>query len=80
MILDVAERGSSTSNLNLQHAVDIAQQRSRRGTVTHELRNTTKFNVQPYDHEILLALADYSLWTVQRVYEKETKSSSGFLN
>ena len=41
LILDVAERGSSTSNLNLQHAVDIAQQRSRRGTVTHELRNTT---------------------------------------
>ena len=57
LILDVAERGSSTSNLNLQHAVDIAQQRSRRGTVTHELRNTTKFNVQPYDHEILLALS-----------------------
>lgn len=79
LILDVAERGSSTSNLNLQHAVDIAQQRSRRGTVTHELRNTTKFNVQPYDHEILLALADYSLWTVQRVYEKGDEKFFGLL-
>lgn len=79
LILDVAERGSSTSNLNLQHAVDIAQQRSRRGTATRELENTIKFNVQPYDHELLLALADYSLWTVQRVYEKGDEKFFGLL-
>ena len=80
LILDVAERGSSTSNLNLQHAVDIAQQRSRRGTVTHELRNTTKFNVQPYDHEILLALATTVYGRSSECTRRETKSSSGFLN
>ena len=69
------ERGSSTSNLNLQHAV-TSRNSAAVAMVTHELRNTTKFNVQPYDHEIL-AGADYSLWTVQRVYEKGDESSSG---
>lgn len=69
LVMDIAERGSSTSNMNLQHAVDIARARSRRGA-TAELNNDIKFNVQPYDHELLLSLTDYCLWTVQRVFEK----------
>lgn len=70
LILDVVERGSSTSNMNLQRAVDFAKSR-RKNNSSKPLTNTFKFNVQPYDHEPLLALADYSLWTVQRAYEKQ---------
>ncbi|NMM94700.1 hypothetical protein [Bifidobacterium oedipodis] len=70
LILDIAERGSSTSNMNLQHAVDVARERSRRGTLTKEMNNKVKFNVQPYDHELLLSLTDYCLWSAQRVFEK----------
>lgn len=70
LVLDVAERGSSTSNMNLQHAVDVARERSRRGTRTKEMTNAVRFNVQPYDHELLLSLTDYCLWCVQRVFEK----------
>lgn len=79
LILDVRARQQHVEPQPSACSVDIAQQRSRRGTVTHELRNTTKFNVQPYDHEILLALADYSLWTVQRVYEKGDEKFFGLL-
>lgn len=79
LIVDVAERGSSTSNLNLQNAVSLAHTRSLRGSRTRELRNRIKFNVQPYDHELLLALADYSLWTVQRVYERGDGKYLGLL-
>ena len=70
LILDIAERGSSTSNMNLQHAVDTARERSRRGTRTREMTNDVRFNVQPDDHELLLAVTDYCLWCVQRVYER----------
>lgn len=80
LIVDVAERGSSTSNVNLQEAVTLAHTRSLRGSRTKELKNDIKFNVQPYDHELLLALADYSLWTVQRVYEKGDDKYLGLLD
>lgn len=80
LIVDVAERGSSTSNVNLQEAVTLAHTRSLRGSRTKELTNDIKFNVQPYDHELLLALADYSLWTVQRVYEKGDDKYLGLLD
>lgn len=70
LIMNVAVRGSATSNKNLQDAVRLAHARSLRGSSTIELRNTITFNVQPYDRELLLSLADYSLWTVQRVYER----------
>jgi hypothetical protein len=70
LVVDVAERGSSTSNVNLQHALEIAHKRSLKSNHTGELTDGIRFNVQPYDEDPLLALADYGLWAVQRVYER----------
>lgn len=70
LIIDVAERGSSTSNRNLQHAVEMARELSLRGKRTKPLEHGFKFNVQPYDEEPLLALPDYGLWAVQRLFER----------
>lgn len=70
LILDIAGRGNSTSNSNLEQAVRIAQKRSVRGKIPRVLDNQIRFNVQPFDHELLLSITDYCLWTVQRVYER----------
>lgn len=70
LILNIADRGNSTSNTNLQNAVDIARGGASHGSGTKQLASDIRFNVQNYDREPLLALIDYCLWTVQRVYEK----------
>lgn len=70
LILDVAGRGNTTANVNLQEAVNIARMRNARNEKTPPLSNPIFFNVQPYSKEPLLALTDYVLWAVQRVYEK----------
>lgn len=69
LVINIAERGSSTANVNLEDALRQAHSRheSRRGTTyTADI----KFNVQKYSSEPLLAIVDYALWTVQRVFEK----------
>lgn len=69
LVINIAERGSSTGNNNLENALAQAHERhtKRRGTVYEaEIR----FNVQKYSSEPILAIVDYALWTVQRVFEK----------
>jgi hypothetical protein len=70
LVVDVAERGSSTSNVNLQNALKIARERNLKSNRPGELPDGVRFNVQPYDEDPLLALSDYGLWAVQRVYER----------
>ncbi|MEK0210022.1 hypothetical protein WM015_08035 [Bifidobacterium mongoliense] len=70
LIVDVAQRGSSTSNNNLHHALEIAHSRSINNRRMRELGDGIKFNVQPYDEDPLLSLSDYGLWAVQRVFER----------
>lgn len=69
LVINIAERGSSTANVNLENALLQAHERhqNRRGT---EYTADIKFNVQKYSSEPLLAITDYALWTVQRVFEK----------
>lgn len=69
LVVNIAERGSSTGNVNLENALLQAHDRhkKRKGTdYTAEI----KFNVQKYSSDPLLAIVDYALWTVQRVFEK----------
>ena len=69
LVINIAERGSSTGNNNLEDALSQAHMRhsKRRGT---NYDADIKFNVQKYSSEPILAIVDYALWTVQRVFEK----------
>jgi hypothetical protein len=72
VVLNIAERGSSTSGINLERAIDIARKRASRSR--YHSKNSSQCsivaNVQPYSREPILSLADYTLWAVQRVLEK----------
>lgn len=65
-ILNIAQRGSSTRNENLQLA--LAKYKKRLLNSGNEI--TIEFNVQDQIHEPLLNIADYLSWAVQRLYEK----------
>ncbi|RIY23238.1 hypothetical protein CJI55_02965 [Gardnerella vaginalis] len=71
LVLNVAGRGSTTSNVNLKHSIEIAQERTKNSTNNLPNINASniKFNTQPYSNEPLLAITDYALWAVQRVFE-----------
>ena len=73
IVLNIAERGSSTSQVNLELAIEKTKHRARNSH--HKLSEKIDLceivaNVQPYNKEPILSLADYSLWAVQRVFEK----------
>lgn len=70
LVINVAERGSSTRIHNLEHALSKAQDRHNKNNPGNNFAADIKFNVQPYSAEPLLAVADYGLWAVQRVFEK----------
>lgn len=73
LVLNIAERGSSTSEVNIELAIQKAKQRAK----TKQYKSKGDIdnceivaNIQPYKRDQLLSLADYSLWAVQRVFER----------
>lgn len=70
MLLNIAERGSSTALHNLETGLAKAKHHHRKKFA--EGRTVTKviFNVENYQSEPLLAVVDYLCWAVQRVFEK----------
>lgn len=72
LVLNVAQRGSSTGALNLRVALGKAKLRALRSPKHSQKPMGVKvsFNVQPFDRDPILSLADYSLWSVQRVFER----------
>lgn len=69
LILNISERGSSTSNKNLNLALNIAKQRFTQNN-NKEIKTNIGFNILNHTIEPLLNIADYFCWTVQRVFEK----------
>jgi len=70
LILNIAERGSSTAINNLEGGLTRAKERF---IAKHpEKKNITKvsFNVQKYINDPLLRIPDYLCWAVQRIYER----------
>jgi hypothetical protein len=70
LILNIAQRGSSTRNSNLVLALEKA---SGRYVYHHpDKRISTKivFNIQNPVKEPLLCIADYCCWAIQRVFER----------
>lgn len=71
LVLNIAERDKTTSNANLQTALDGAEERYRNNPRnTRPLQKNVVFNVQKPTGEPLLAVVDYALWAVQRVFTR----------
>lgn len=70
LVLNVAERGKSTSNANLMKSLKIATSRYLKKPNSKPPRCKMAFNIQTPTREPLLNLADYCCWAVQRVFER----------
>ena len=70
LVLNIAERGSSTRARVLDHALASASGRAGKRWGADDLKAEVVFNVQTPLCEPLLAVPDYLGWSVQRVFEK----------
>ena len=70
LVLNIAERGNSTKNTNLELALNKAVERHGKKHDTDGITSTVVFNVQNHHTEPLLNVADYLCWAVQRVFER----------
>lgn len=81
LVLNIADRGSPTRIQNLESSLSKARLRYLKRRPNGEYKASVVFNVQPYNREPLLAIADYSLWAVQRIFERgETRFYDTILN
>jgi len=70
LVLNIAARGTSTSNTNLQRGLELARTRYAKKHFAEPDAKDFVFNVQNPTTEPLLNVADYFCWAVQRVFEK----------
>jgi hypothetical protein len=70
VVLNIAERGASTRNANLQLALTKGVERFEKKGSVDEISSFVVFNVQNHRTEPLLNIADYLCWSVQRVFER----------
>ena len=70
IVLNIAGRGESTRNSNLQLALKKATDRFLKTRDESEIASQVVFNVQNHTTEPLLNVADYFCWAVQRVFER----------
>jgi hypothetical protein len=70
LVLNVAERGSSTRERVLTEALKLATERAAKKWGGDNLKARAVFNVQNPRTEPLLTVSDYLCWAVQRVFEQ----------
>ena len=70
IVLNIAERGSSTRAKVLDDALAKASGRAGKHWGSDDLKGEVVFNVQTPVREPLLAVPDYLGWAVQRIFEK----------
>jgi hypothetical protein len=70
LVLNVAERGSSTREKVLTEALQLAKERAAKKWGEENVCTRAVFNVQNPRTEPLLTVSDYLCWAVQRVFEK----------
>ena len=70
MVLNIASRGKSTKNHNLDLALAKAKERFNKAYPNKELKSKVIFNVLEQTGEPLLNVADYFCWCIQNVFEK----------
>ncbi len=77
LILDIASRGKSTKNQNLQSALNKAI--SRNSKKSKHAATKVAFNVQNHLTEPLLNISDYFCWSIQRLFERGETRYYNFL-
>ncbi len=70
MVLNIASRGKSTKNHNLDLALRKAQERYTKTNPDKEQKTKVVFNVMEQTTEPLLNVADYFCWAIQNVFER----------
>jgi transcription termination factor NusB len=70
LVINIASRGSVTRINNLERALLTARNRYLKKKPDGDYKAKIVFNVQPYNREPLLAITDYGLWAVQRIFER----------
>lgn len=70
MVLNIASRGKSTKNQNLDLALAKAKERFYAANPEKELKTKVVFNVLEQTGEPLLNVADYFCWCIQNVFER----------
>lgn len=70
MVLNIASRGKSTKNHNLELALSKAQERFAKAHPEKEQKTKVVFNVMEQTTEPLLNVTDYFCWAIQNVFEK----------
>jgi hypothetical protein len=70
LVLNIADLGTVTRIKNLQNALIKATEQHSASKPGTEYNANIVFNPQPYSREPLLAVADYGLWAIQRVFER----------
>jgi hypothetical protein len=72
LILNIAERGKTTKNQNLEIALQKAKKRFEENVKNKDklISTSVVFNVQNQKTEPILNIADYLCWAIQRVFEK----------
>lgn len=68
-VLNIASRGKSTKNHNLERSLQIAQARFINNHPEKDIQTKIVFNVNEQTNEPLLNVADYFCWSVQNVFE-----------
>ena len=70
LVLNIAQRRNSTSNQNLQLALQKVTGRAMKKYQESDFKTDVNFNVQNHLTEPILNIADYLCWSVQRVFER----------
>lgn len=70
LVLNVAQRGSSTREKVLEAALKLATRRAANKWGSENIKARAVFNIQTPRTEPILAVADYLCWAVQRVFEQ----------
>ena len=80
LVLNIAARGNTTNNKNLQIALNKAITSATKKWATGTLSSIIIFNVQNQRTEPILNIADYLCWAVQRVFERGEMRYYEFIN
>jgi len=70
IVLNIASRGKSTKNHNLELALLKAKERFENSHPNKDIKTKVVFNVMEQTNEPLLNIADYFCWTIQNVFER----------
>ncbi len=79
MVLNIASRGKSTKNKNLELALMKARERFENNHPEKSVKTKVVFNVMEQTTDPLLNVADYFCWTIQNVFERGNVRYYNFL-